>query len=92
MQVLDQMVALSLPSTKMVMLYVAIVLLIVIILLVAGKILKRSGLTKSLSQVEWPTNGEVAGRFGLVIVVLITLIVVIAVVDGLLGYLLGFIY
>lgn len=50
------------------------------------------GLKEALSKVEWPTSSEVSSRFGLVILVLVCLIFIIAAVDGLLGYLLGFIY
>lgn len=49
-------------------------------------------LKESLRKVEWPTSEEVAGRFGLVLIVLLTLIVIIAAVDGIWGYLLGYIY
>lgn len=50
------------------------------------------GLREALSKVEWPTSDEVSGRFVLVIIVLIALVAIIASVDGLLGYLLGYIY
>ncbi len=50
------------------------------------------GLREALSKVEWPTSDEVSGRFALVIIVLIVLMAIIASVDGLLGYLLGYIY
>ncbi len=51
-----------------------------------------SQLTKAIRKVEWPTSEEVAGRFGLVLIVLITLLVLISAIDGVLGYLLGYIY
>lgn len=50
------------------------------------------GLREALTKVEWPTGVEVSGRFALVIVVIIALVAIIATTDGLLGYLLGFIY
>lgn len=50
------------------------------------------GLREALNKVEWPTSDEVSGRFVLVIVVLIVLVAIIASIDGLLGYLLGYIY
>lgn len=49
-------------------------------------------LRESLKKVEWPTSIEVSGRFALVIIVIIALVAIIATADGLLGYLLGFIY
>lgn len=50
------------------------------------------GLKEALSKVEWPTSSEVSERFVLVIIVLIALVIMIAAMDGLLGYLLGYIY
>lgn len=47
---------------------------------------------EALRKVEWPTSSEVSSRFVLVIIVIIVLLAVIAACDGLLGYLLGFIY
>lgn len=49
-------------------------------------------LREALNKVEWPTGTEVSGKFVLVMIVIIALIAIIAMSDGLLGYLLGFIY
>lgn len=49
-------------------------------------------LTKALKKVEWPQGDEVSGKFLLVLIVLLALLAIIASIDGLLGYLLGFMY
>ncbi len=49
-------------------------------------------LKEALTKVEWPNSTEVSGKFALVIIILISLIIFIAAIDGLLGYLLGYIY
>lgn len=53
---------------------------------------KMQELREALNKVEWPTGTEVSGKFVLVMIVIIALIAIIAMSDGLLGYLLGFIY
>lgn len=46
----------------------------------------------ALKKIEWPGNTEVMSRFGLVLSVLLALLVILAVVDGVFGYVLGLIY
>ncbi len=47
---------------------------------------------KALQAVHWPTSEEVTKKFGLVLIVLLTLLIIIGAIDGIIGYLLGYIY
>lgn len=47
---------------------------------------------EALKKIEWPSNEEVMSRFGLVLSVILVLLIIIAVVDGVFGYLIGLIY
>lgn len=51
-----------------------------------------NGFRDALNNVEWPSGDEVMKKFALVIIVLLLFLAFIAAVDGILGYLLGFIY
>ncbi len=47
---------------------------------------------EAFKNIDWPTSEEVMKKLGLVLLVMIVLILVIAGLDGLFGYLLGYIY